>query len=310
MADNQIIYCPVCKSLSVNPVECISCSQIYCYACKPQLCLICKQGSIFNESKVAKKIISSIEVNCKFCDAKVKMGDLEDIHYKICPNYSINCGVDGCYYKGNKKDFVMHIIELHKELVLEEFTNDQEKENDQLPCIISKYPNETHDNYFKSMSYVDSSPKLDKSNVIWLNNSKTFVKTTKDKFLMSSKDPFSNLDVTVRFSGCTDYSYVMVGVSAVKHNGTKLYLGGETGKGDIGLAGNGSLGIEGKWDISCKSFLRFTIEPINIQFKNGEVSFRILKSGAEEKKYIYNLNVKQVYLTACLYNPKDTVTII
>lgn len=282
MEFDPILICPVCKELSSDPYECISCHQTYCKDCTVglnNLCKNCKRAIGFEYSRVARKIIADIDVACKFCQTIVKKGDMES-HYSNCNKFILTCRHSSCNFTGSKNAFIEHIIVTHKSEVLDFFCRDHSKD----------------------LLKISNFGKL-----YWQNGSKDYVKDKNGKFLYSTENPIQGINkIIVNFSNCKDYSYCMIGFSQTKYNGSEQYLGGETGPGTWGLAGNGVIGEEGKWNKSFQSLLKYTTEDIILSFNKGKIEVTV---GNRKNTYMYHLNAKSVYLTVGLYHSGGKVTI-
>ena len=303
----KLLTCPICKNLTEDPLECLSCSQIYCKPCNPTFCKTCNKSSEFQHSKVARKIIMNVEVNCPYCNQKFKKGDLDEIHYKVCDKYKIKCIDSNCNFESTKNNFIEHILSTHSNEFLDIFTIDIDEIKKDLQHVLS--PRSVKKLKINNKCSSDLTNVHNKLYLQWCNSSSKFVKTYKGKHLYSTINSFNNATIKIKFSNCKNYNYCIVGFSKCKYlNGTK-YLGGETGKGDWGLAGNGSIGEEGTWSkTNVSNNTKYTTEIITLNFFNGEISYSI--QGKENNNYRYNLSVKEVYLTVGLYFEGDTVEIL
>jgi len=279
---DPILVCPICKDLSNDPYECKKCNQTYCKDCTSELknyCNKCGEVTGFVYSKLARKIINDTEVLCIYCHLKVKKGDL-DVHYSSCPKYKLTCKYNSCKFTGSKNDFFEHVIVFHKGELIDLFTREHHLE-----------------------FQVANQGLLN-----WINGNKVYVKSGNGKFLVSTSTPVKKLtNIIVRFSNCKDYNYCQIGFSNSMHNGTDKYLGGELGPGSWGLAGNGIIGEEGKWNKDFQSYLKFSNEEITLKFNNGVIQVSV---GTKGNSYMYNLGVKEAYLTCGLYHEGGTISIL
>jgi hypothetical protein len=280
---DTILVCPVCGDLSNDPYECIGCHQTYCKECTLDLsnyCSTCTNTIGFEYSKVARKIINDIDVKCKYCEITLKKGDLES-HYNNCSKYKLTCKHDGCKFMGSKNNFIEHVMVFHKEELLDIFCREQ------------------YDEYL-----ILSNQGL----LFWINGTKDFVKSGQGKFLYSTSTKVKRRSkIKVRFNNCKDYNYCQIGFSNVPYNGLDKYLGGETGPGTWGLAGNGVIGEENKWNKNFQSLLKYSTEEITLMFDNGKIQVQI---GNKQNSYLYNLGIKEAYLTVGLYHSDSKVSII
>lgn len=279
---DPILICPICKDLSNDPYECKGCNQTYCKDCTSELrnyCNQCETASGFVYSKIARKIINDTEVLCKFCSLKVKKGDME-IHYSNCEKYKLICKYPSCKFTGSKNDFFEHVIVFHKGELIDLFTREQHSE------------------------FSVANQGL----LTWMSGNKEFVKKGNGKFLHSTNIKVKKLtNIKLKFSNCKDYNYCQIGFSSSQYDGLDKYLGGETGKESWGLAGNGVIGEEGKWNKSFQSYLKYSNEEITLKFNNGLIQVSV---GVKGNTYLYNLGIKEAYLTVGLYHEGSTVTII
>ena len=99
----------------------------------------------------------------------------------------------------------------------------------------------------------------------------------------------------------------VIGVSNKVHDESKVYLGGDLGPGNWGIAGNESLGEEGKW--SSRQCLGFDIgDEIIIKGENGVISYSV--NGNNDNNYSYDLRTTELYLSFSFYFENDTIEII
>ncbi len=326
MIDNEMMMtltCPICRQYSKEPIECMNCHQTFCSNCKQLVCMKCNKGKEFRFSLVAKKIINDLDVNCFYCGQGVKYGNLEEIHYKACTKLVFKCKYSLCNFNSTRDMFLDHLINSHFREITEEYTTISDEEIIKLPHVLStadylgKYQNSSNEqkpnssfNNGKvnhSMLIPQSSNQLNKLNMYWNNGSKIFKKAGKGKYLLSSSFPFSDGSVSVLFEPVKDFNFVMIGVTSKQYFGQQMYLGGESGLGDWGLAGNGNIGVDGKWLRDYASVLKFSGDKITIMFQNGKLTLSI---GGKPNNYSIVLQSKSVYLTVGLYNDGDTCTIV
>ena len=142
----------------------------------------------------------------------------------------------------------------------------------------------------------------------WQNGKKLFMKNGNGKFLYSSKTPIKRLtQIIIQFSDCKDYNYCQIGFCSKQENGNDKYLGGETGKGSWGLAGNGIIGEEGKWNKNFANLLKYSKEEIILKFNKGVIQVTV---GNKRNSYLYNLGIPEAYLTVGLYHDQGKINII
>lgn len=325
MIDNEMMMsltCPICRQYSKEPNECTNCHQTFCKTCKPAVCLHCNKGRDFRYSLVAKKIIADLDIFCPYCGTSVKYGNLEDVHYKTCTQLTYKCKYAICNFNNTRELFLEHLINSHFTEIMEDYTTVSDEEITKLPHVLStadylsRYQNNS--NEYKQSSFNNgkvnhsmlipqSINQPNKLNLFWNNGSKSFKKSGKGKYLLSSSFPFSDGSVSVMFEPVKDFNFVMIGVTSKQYFGQQMYLGGESGIGDWGVAGNGNIGVDGKWLRDFASVLKFTNEKITISFQNGKLTISI---GGKSNNYSLILQSKSVYLTVGLYNDGDTCTIV
>ena len=312
----NLLICAKCQELSVEPHECESCSQLYCKSHIPPMCIRCLTSHKFRYSLVAKKIISELEVPCPYCNQNFKHAHLYELHLNSCSNLILSCKVKHCHYTGNKISFVEHVIVYHPNEILDFFTQRNEKDIEALPHVISieeykrKYDSDVNTNINKSSinsSNITSVPNV--LNLRWIGGSKIFVKTKKghNKFLISSMESFTEGIFSVKFGPSLNYNYLMIGFTSRQYNGEELYIGGNSGKGDWGVAGNGMIGFENKWNKDYNNVLRFTQNLIQLSFINGKITVTI---DGQPNNYMYFLGSNRAYLSACLFSEGDSCMIL
>lgn len=283
---DPIFICLKCNELADDPYECVRCNQCYCKNCLINLsnyCVSCKQTTNFNISKIGKKIIDQLIVPCKYCGDKYK-NEEKSMHYSKCTRIKISCKYPECRFQGEKNAFLEHVYVYHM--------------------------NELY-SYFSLSSNVKNQDFLNFHNqgiIVWQNELKVQKRPggQNKKYLISSLNKFKKAKIVVKFD-CQDYNFCMIGFSKDQYNGDNLYLGGETGLGTWGVAGNGVIGEEKKWNKNFESVFSFKGDEIMLNFDNGIIRFQI---NNKKNNYAYDLKEQEVYLSATLYHADSTITII
>jgi hypothetical protein len=88
-------------------------------------------------------------------------------------------------------------------------------------------------------------------------------------------------------------------------NLSKGYIGGDLGKGNWGVAGNASVGEEGKW----KTHVGYgENDTVHLSIDNGLVSYYVNED--RSKPYFYQFkNTQNFYFTFSIYYQGDTIEI-
>lgn len=309
----DLLTCPKCNQLSKNPLECLGCHQIYCTDHKPPICFTCKSKTDFKSSLIAKKIISEMEINCEFCLVSLKMINL-DSHLLECDKQLVKCKYEQCQFKSNKNEFLEHIMLVHDKEIVDFFSNQPNVNVSKLRHIlpINKFDErilkKTTENegkpqqsQVKNKTFTFNNKQFQVTETLWINMNKRFIYTKSGKYILSNIHLFSEGVFNIKFKSI-DYNFIIVGFSTKQYNGEVKFLGGESGVGDWGLAGNGNIGCEGKWDKSNNSILKFKDNKITLIFNNGLISVMI---DNKPNSYSYRLSSKTAFLSVCLFHTND-----
>ncbi len=120
------LACVVCIEMKMDINESDCCHQLFCSDCYKTLvkvpCPMCKtQPFSVKLSQPIRRMVSMIRKDCPLkCEMKIPLQEMEN-HILNCENREIECNVGTCGFKGNKKMFLNHVLEIHDKKVLEVF---------------------------------------------------------------------------------------------------------------------------------------------------------------------------------------------
>ena len=115
MDSSDDLTCPVCLELCRNAVETKCCSHAFCEECviliknKKDECPCCKDSPLtFRNSKIIRRLISTIPVTCPHqdCMKKLENGNLPT-HIKYCASGTTICSL--CDTKMTTANIVAHL---------------------------------------------------------------------------------------------------------------------------------------------------------------------------------------------------------
>jgi hypothetical protein len=262
------LECPICLDISENAVECSQCAQIFCEKCTIGLkkCAMCRNESGFKTSNFARKLINNLPAECDQCNTKLTRIELKS---HICPNRIIKCGF--CDYSGNKKEIITHTGNKHIDNIIDTFSNAPLNKKDVL--------------------------------VLWENKTTVLIQPIDKLITRTGLMQYNKITIKAKIT-TTNPSYVVFGLSDRKLLLAKGYLGGDMGKGTWGIAGNGSLGEEGKWVTGMK-FTNGSI--IEINFDNGLITFSV---NGQLANYKYKFSSPKVFIACSMFYAGDRVDIL
>jgi hypothetical protein len=236
---------------------------------------------VIKDSRIIRNILSKLKFRCPWDCSEELSYDKFLIHEDLCVNQSSPCP---CCKNSVQKSLLPKVLRgkkvfpSYEELYLE---NDDLKKKLQ---IQSKTP----EVFFSNGSKVFETP------------SGSAIRT------FSSKTPLpKSFTINIKFIKLVYPGHLVIGFSDKIFQGeTKGYLGGDLGIGNWGVAGNGSIGQEGKW---VKS----------VGFKQGDVvTFISTKSvitysvNQVPSGYSYDLKKRPLYLTFSFYYPNEKIEIV
>lgn len=283
---DPIFICLKCNELADDPYECNLCNQCYCKSCLinfDNYCVSCRKVTKFNQSKIGRKIIEQLSIPCKFCGEMYKNQE-KSKHYSICTKIKIECKYPECRFFGEKNALLEHLYVYHINELYSFFS------------LSSNVKNQDFMNFHNQ------------GVIVWQNNSKIQKRPggSNKKYLISSLNKFKKAKIVVKFD-CQDYKFCMIGFSKNSYNGEDKYLGGETGPNSWGVAGNGVIGEENKWNKNFETVFNFQADEITLNFDNGIIRFQI---NNKKNNYAYDLKEKEAYLSATLFHADSSVKII
>lgn len=282
------LECPICLETARDAVECEGCAQILCNECTLSLkrCPICRKECSFKVSAFARRLINNLPTECAYCNFKTTNAELK-YHLETCPEKIVNCSL--CSSEFKCKELIEHATIHHIDELTKVFYD-------------SQYDIQSSNENIESKKLTEKLIKLNNL-LVWENKTKYLVNNTTKLITRTGINSFSNIDVKFKFN-CKNTSYVVVGLSDRIFNIAKGYLGGDLGKGNWGIAGNGSLGEEGKWVTGSKYNNN---DIINIKFDNGYITYTI---NGIRNNYKHKFSSNKAYIACTLYNINDKLEII
>lgn len=268
--------CPVCLDQAKDAVECTQCAQIFCEICtKPlQKCPMCRASSSFKISAFARKFINNLPKKCDFCEFTTTCVEIK-YHMEKCEFRRIDCNL--CNFKGLKKEFISHIINTHSAILLSNFTSST------------------------------SEPEI-KTQHLWENQTTTLKHSFELLTTQTSLTKAENVKVDIRVKSTKNPAFIVLGFSSTKiHLANGKFLGGDLGKGNWGIAGNGALGEEGKWG-KGETFKQGDL--VTLIYQSGTIKYSI---NGKQNGYSYSFSKtggNQVYIAASLFNEGDVLEIV
>ena len=112
--------CGICLQTCVDAVETCCCSNLFCQRCVLALheCPFCGTDEFKTEpSKVARRVISSLPVECQHCEVEVERGLMER-HLLDCEELEHICSVEKCEFVALRDAFLEHFWSEHKHLLI------------------------------------------------------------------------------------------------------------------------------------------------------------------------------------------------
>jgi len=278
------LKCIFCKQIPISIYECTGCGAPACMRCQSikKSCNECST-SLFIPSMFGELLINNLPYPCPDCREMILKSQLER-HKKICGELKLKCKLD-CKDIIKRNDFPFHLMEKHEAAVLSYIEN---------PSVNAPYSSNTSgvsSDKFELHSYPNE------FNGVWPNGSKLFMHKDSGYFTFSCYSSHYNSFVSFKIyiKKTESPGHIVLGLSNKIFNDTKGYLGGDLGTGNWGIAGNGSLGEEGKWSRGL-SYKEGDI--VEILYNYGTISYSI--NGAPNS-YTYKTVWSAVYLSATVY---------
>ena len=89
----DVLSCPVCLDMLIDPVDCQECSGTICRKCLPAYnnnndnCVLCRQVSVFRPSRNTVKFLDLLKFKCRFRD----LGCMVESVYSNWDQHNNNC---------------------------------------------------------------------------------------------------------------------------------------------------------------------------------------------------------------------------
>jgi hypothetical protein len=136
--ENYLI-CPKCNLIIENPYELECCGVLYCYNCikynhtDKDICPNCCKISLFRQNSFVKRISNQMVLYCTFnCGARFPFTEIRH-HMSSCSNREYICNLcikngtaSDSNFKGKKKEFLAHMVDVHEKDIF--MINDRHKE--------------------------------------------------------------------------------------------------------------------------------------------------------------------------------------
>lgn len=284
----DLIHCSICSCIIVEPQQCNSCENVFCKVCitswqaKSSTCPMKCKDFKFKDCRLIKNVLSRLIFNCNLkCNKEISYEEYFT-HEENCENAKTECPC--CKTIVNRK-----ILDLN---VYEEKIKILEKEIETLKKELNR----------KDLEY-EFIPDL-------FNNRERIFITGKGNFLrtITSKNAFpTKFVIKIKLKKLKNPGHVSIGVSdKIINSENKGYLGGDLGQGNWGLAGNGSLGEQGRWSRG----LAYTEGDIlTISGNSGILTYSVNNSELT-KNYSHNLGNKNLYFAISYYYEDDILQLI
>jgi hypothetical protein len=277
--------CSICTGIVCDPHQCQICQIGFCKACieewvsKSNTCPFKCTNSTIRESRIIRNIVSKLVFKCPW-DCKEELTyEKFLIHEDMCEKQITQCP---CCKLDVQKNILPKVLRgkktypTYEELFLE---------NEELK---KKLGSKLVDLYFINGLKVFETPSG--------SSIRTF----------SCKSPLpKSFSINIKFIKVAYPGHLVIGFSDKIFSGeTKGYLGGDLGLGNWGVAGNGSIGQEGKW-IKGTGFKQGDI--VTFSSTKSVISYAVnqVPSG-----YSYDLKKKPLYLTFSFYYPNEKIEIL
>lgn len=138
----------------------------------------------------------------------------------------------------------------------------------------------------------------------WPGEEAEFVHKDQSILTISTTEPLSaDFEVRIAIHKATS-GHVVVGVSKEVLNLNRGYLGGDLGKGNWGIACNGSLGENGSWKTG-KGYVSGDI--VTIKGQSGMISYAI---NDDWQNYCFQMEEEELFLAASFYYSGDRIEIL
>jgi hypothetical protein len=128
--------CPDCKKFLKELLECDNCHKLYCKNCAEERkknnkkCVFCNNPFNCSPNIGIQRLISNgdIKPKCPYCEKEFANGDEFDAHQPNCEAEHYECRECRQEFK-NKNSFWEHLIQEHKDVLIQEMENKIDEEN-------------------------------------------------------------------------------------------------------------------------------------------------------------------------------------
>ena len=288
--------CINCNIIDENTVyECYNCGAPHCKKCvlvNKVICWECKCKD-FRQSFFALKMIQEIDIICNKCSLSVKRNKITD-HSLFCEGEEVNCAFIGCKDIMKKKDAIYHIFSYHSNDMIKYFSGNYNVLNS-----LKESKKQNLENY-------PSNP-----NFIFQDNSPIFTMTETSLFTVSSvnfMNKYGFFKVKIYIKQCENVGYITLGFIDKFIKEKKGYLGGDLGSGNIGFAGNGAIGSNGKW-ISEKGSGFKEKDVIELLYDKGVCTYSV--NGIQSPgKVTLITSSSNIYFAVTVYHNNTSILIL
>lgn len=280
-------HCSICVGIIIDPQQCQSCDTCFCKVCivewlkKSKFCPMKCVKPTFKDSRLLRTVLSKLNFKCQDgCDKEIPYDDLTT-HPLKCLKKMIECPCcktiviqNQISHKSDGSESI--IVELYKEI---EILN-------------------------KKVKFFESTAK----NSITFPNGTRFFKTPSGnalKTISNSNELPEMFNISFKFTKVLYPGHLVLGVSDKILNAEAGYLGGDLGTGNWGLAGNGSIGEEGKW-VTGEGYKQGDI--VTLIGKGSAITYFI--NGKNNTRYKYDLKKKPLFLTFSYYYADEIMEIV
>jgi hypothetical protein len=111
----DVLSCPVCLEMLIDPVDCQECSGTICRKCLPandaDNCVLCRQVSIFRPSRNTVKFLDLLKFKCRFRD----LGCMVESVYSNWDQHNKNCN-QKTEIEQLKAEYVLNMTQSNNEI--------------------------------------------------------------------------------------------------------------------------------------------------------------------------------------------------
>ena len=284
----DLIHCSICCCIVLDPQQCDSCQNIFCKICitdwqkKSKTCPMKCLDFTFKDSRIIRNVLSRLIFKCALnCPKEINYDDYFT-HQESCENGKTECPC--CKTIVSRRIVGSNPYEVKIKALQEE---------------INKLKNPVNAGIVLPKDYI---PDL-------FNNKECIFATSGGNFLrtITAKNPCpNNFVIKILMKKLKYPGHVSIGLSEKILKENKGYLGGDMGTGNWGLAGNGSLGEQGKW---AKGYAYAEGDVLTIYGNEGTISYKI-NHNSETKNYSYNLSNNPLYFGISFFYEGDILQLI